>query len=280
MKGAHCADEIIAGTFLLLITPFYYFHRCNVEKFTQPPGNIGNVQYMIVSWIKIVIIFLYTAAVAVLTLLSIPFDRRGNLYHGCARLFARGVLVISGVKVIVEGTGNLDRSKSYIYISNHASQFDIPSIIAGIPDQIRLVYKKELEKVPFMGWALKFGKIYISINRAKGIDAAQSLDEAAKNIRTGASVLLFAEGTRSPDGKLQQFKRGPFYLAIKSGVPVIPVTINGSNKILPKHSTRIRPGIIRLVLANEIKPPQEGGKETELLLRDEVREIIQKNLSE
>jgi 1-acyl-sn-glycerol-3-phosphate acyltransferase len=235
---------------------------------------------MILSWLKIGLIFLYTAIVAVLTLLSIPFDRDGHLYHACAKLFARGVLVIGGVKVVVEGIQHLQPSRSYVYISNHVSQFDIPSIIAGIPDKIRLVYKKELEKVPFMGWALKFGRIYIGINRARGIDAAQSLEEAAERIRTGASVLLFAEGTRSLDGKLQQFKRGPFNLAIKSGVPVVPVTINGSHKILPKHSTRIQPGIIRLVLSNPIEPPKEFGKETELSLRDKIREIIQNNLSE
>ena len=233
---------------------------------------------MIVSWLKIVLIFLYTAVVGVLTIISIPFDRNSRLYHGCARLFARGVLVISGVKVKIEGVEKLDPSRSYIYIANHASQFDIPALIAGIPDRIRLIYKRELHKVPFMGWALKFGKVYISINRAKGMDAAQSLEEAAENIRTGASVLMFAEGTRSPDGKLQQFKRGPFNLAVKSGVSVVPVTIVGSHKILPKHSTRIQPGTINLILSSPINPPTESGKETELFLRDKVREVIEKNL--
>ena len=235
---------------------------------------------MIISWLKIVFIFLYTAVVAVITLLSIPFDPNSSLYHGCARLFARGVLVISGVKVTVRGANHLDPSRSYIYIANHASQFDIPAMIAGIPDQIRLIYKKELEKVPFMGWALKFGKVYISINRARGVDAAHSLEEAAEKIRTGVSVLMFAEGTRSPDGKLQQFKRGPFNLAVKSGVSIVPVAINGSHKILPKHSTRIQPGTIHIILSNPIESPKESGKETELSLRDKVREVIQNNLSE
>jgi 1-acyl-sn-glycerol-3-phosphate acyltransferase len=175
----------------------------------------------------------------------------------------------------VEGLDRVDMSHSHIYVSNHASQFDIPAVIAGIPDQIRIVYKKELEKVPFFGWGLKYPKAYIGVDRGGGQEALQSLDAAAETIRNGASVLLFAEGTRSPDGRLQPFKRGAFNLAVKAGVPVVPLTINGSFSILSKNSLRLRPGTITLVLDEPIAPPARNGKETEMELRDRVHAAIE-----
>jgi len=186
------------------------------------------------------------------------------------------VLAICGVKVKVQGTENVDPSQHYIYVSNHASAFDIPAVVVGIPDQIRIVFKKELEKVPFFGWALKFGG-YITIDRGKSISAMRSLERAAKKIRRGVSVLLFAEGTRSKDGKLQPFKRGAFNLAAKSGVPIIPVTINGSSQILPKHTLKLRPGTIHLVLDKPIPTESCNTKEGELKLMEQVRNAVAKN---
>jgi 1-acyl-sn-glycerol-3-phosphate acyltransferase len=235
---------------------------------------------MILSLLKILFAILNTAFVATLELIITPFHRTGKLFHTLARFWAYGTLKVCGVRVIVEGKENVDFSRSYIYVSNHASQFDIPAVVAAIPDQIRIVYKKELEKIPIFGWGLKYGKTYIGIDRGRGQDAIQSLEKAASRIRNGASVLLFGEGTRSPDGKLQQFKRGPFNLAMRAGVPIVPVAINGSYKILPKHSFRIRPGTITLVLSSPIKPPVNEGKEAELKLRDEVRAAIERNLKE
>ena len=211
------------------------------------------------------------------TILVMPVDREGKLFHGVARMYSRTVLRICGIRLRVEGVENVDFSRSYIYVSNHASQFDIPAVIAGVPDQIRIVYKRELEKIPFFGWGLKFPKVYIAIDRRKGPDAIQSLEAAAEKIRGGASVLLFAEGTRSPDGKLQSFKRGAFNLAVKAAVPVVPLTINGSYAVLPRRSFRIRPGTITLVLDKPINPPAQNGKETELKLREQVESIIRQH---
>lgn len=215
---------------------------------------------------------------ATAALLTAPFTKKGNIYHGIARVWSRGLLIISRVRLKVGGVNLLDPSRSYVYIANHASQFDIPAIIAGIPDQIRVIYKKELEKIPVFGWSLKYNKSYISIDRGHGESAIQSLDAAAEKIRSGTSVILFAEGTRSPDGTLQPFKRGPFNLAVRAGVPVVPVTINGSYAILPKHSSRIRPGTIFITISDPIYPAGSTGKNTELELRDKVHDAILKNL--
>lgn len=232
---------------------------------------------MILSAIKLLLILVWSAFVASLELLITPFHRTGKLYHALARIHARGTLAIAGVHLQVEGIEHVDFSRSYIYVANHASLFDIPAALAGVPDQIRIVYKKELEKIPIFGWGLKYGKTYISVDRSSGADALRTLDEAASKIRNGASVILFAEGTRSPDGKLQQFKRGAFNLAVKAGVPVVPLTINGSWNILKKKSLRITPGTITLILSKPIEPPSADGKESEFRLRDEVRQAIERN---
>jgi 1-acyl-sn-glycerol-3-phosphate acyltransferase len=232
---------------------------------------------MILSILRILFAIAFSAFVATLELLCSPFHKTGHLFHSLARFHARGVLAACGVDVVVDGLSHVDFSRSYIYVANHASMFDIPAVIAGIPDQVRIVYKKELEKIPIFGWGLKYGKTYISIDRGKGPDAIRSLDEAAKKMRNGASVLLFAEGTRTQDGKLQPFKRGAFNLAVKAGVPVVPLTINGSYKILKKGSLRITPGTITLVLSQPIEPPMASGKDTEFQLRDQVHEIIQQH---
>lgn len=232
---------------------------------------------MFISIIKIFINLLLSLLGGVLAILLIPFNSGGRTFHWLARTYSKTVLWVSGVKVKSVGTENIGKNQSYIYVSNHASGFDIPAVIAGIPDQIRIVYKKELEKIPFFGWGLKYGKTYIAIDRQKGTEAARSLEEAAEKIRTGASVLLFAEGTRTLDGKLQPFKRGAFNLAVKAGVPVIPLTINGSYKILPKKKYRLVPGRITLILDKPIVVNKSGGKEEELKLMSEVHKIISKH---
>jgi 1-acyl-sn-glycerol-3-phosphate acyltransferase len=166
-----------------------------------------------------------------------------------------------------------------VYVSNHASLFDIPAVIAGIPDQIRLVYKKELEKLPIFGWGLKWGS-YIGIDRGSRLDAMKSIEEAAQKISRGASVLLYAEGTRTLDGKLQPFKRGAFNIAVKSGVAVVPLTINGTFTILPKRSISVNPGVVELVLERPILVNPAGGKEEELRLTEQVHEAIARHYHE
>ena len=213
---------------------------------------------------------------AVLAILTIPIDRGGRLFHANARNWGRSILALCGIRVHVRGLEKLVAGCTYVYVSNHASAFDIPSILARIPDQIRIIYKKELEKIPIFGWGLKWGS-YIGIERSGSKDAMKSLDRAAKIIREGASVLLYAEGTRTMDGRLQPFKRGAFALAVKSGVPVIPLTVNGSYNILRKQSIVIQPGSVELVLGDPIDVSEKSGKEGEMELMQRVHEAIARN---
>jgi 1-acyl-sn-glycerol-3-phosphate acyltransferase len=151
---------------------------------------------MILTSIKILVAIAVTMWYSILAIGSVLIDRKGTLYHGLARTWAKVVLGIFGVHVHLSGTENLKPGKTYVYVSNHASMFDIPAVIASIPDEIRIVFKKELSYVPIWGWALAVGH-YVSIDRFSAKDAMKSLDAAAEKIRDGASVLLFAEGTRT-----------------------------------------------------------------------------------
>ena len=208
-------------------------------------------------------------------LFVIAFRLGDRVFHAVARGWAHTTLRISGVRVRVKGLEVVDFTRNYVYVSNHASMFDIPAILSAIPDQIRIVYKKELHWIPIFGWGLKFGS-YIAIDRSRGADAMKSLEEAIGKIQDGASVLLYAEGTRTQDGKLQPFKRGAFNLAVKAGAPVVPLTVNGSFGILRKSSCIIRPGIVELALESPI-PVQGSGKEEEMRVMELVHEAIRKN---
>jgi 1-acyl-sn-glycerol-3-phosphate acyltransferase len=207
---------------------------------------------------------------AALVIVTLPMGKKdGHLFHALSRFWAKAILSTCGITVRVRGLENIVRGQSYVYVSNHASLFDIPVVLASIPDQIRIVYKKELEVVPIFGWGLKWGH-YIGIDRRKGSEARRSLEEAAEKIRRGASVLLFAEGTRTLDGKLQPFKRGAFNLALRAGVPVVPLTVNGTFTIMPKHSVSVRPGTVTLVLDTPIETCGVEGKDAERRLMDQV----------
>lgn len=231
---------------------------------------------MVFTSIKILVVVVVTLYYSILAIASVLVDRSGAMYHSIGRRWAKLVLRIFGVSVHLTGLENLEREKTYVYVSNHASMFDIPAVIGNIPDEVRIVYKKELSYVPIWGWSLAVGH-YISIDRFSAKDAMKSLDEAAEKIRGGASVLLFAEGTRTRTGKLQPFKRGAFSLAARSGIPVVPLTINNSFNILPKGSMRVRPADIALIVDKPITTTNIDGRADELKLMEAVREAISKH---
>jgi 1-acyl-sn-glycerol-3-phosphate acyltransferase len=233
---------------------------------------------MLITFIKAIPVLVAGGIFAAATIVAHPFDRTGRFFHWCAKTWSRFILWIFRIRVQVRGWERLASQKRCIYVANHASWMDIPVVLATIPDQIRIVFKKELTKIPVWGWALKIGH-YISIDRARAKDAMGSLDRAAEKIRSGASVLLFAEGTRTKDGNLQPFKRGAFALAAKSGVPIVPLTINNSYTVLPKGSLRVRGGEVSLVLDHPIVTTGISDREGERGLREAVRSVIEKNFT-
>lgn len=168
-----------------------------------------------------------------------------------ARYWGRILCWLAGVRVRVEGMEHIDPAQTYIFAGNHCSQFDIFSFQGYFPHDFRWIAKKELFQVPLFGRAMqKVG--YIPIDRSHGRPALKSLDEAGKRIAAGSSVLIFPEGTRSADGRLQEFKAGAVLLAIKAGVPIVPLAFIGSHEVLPKGALIPKSGEIIIRIGNPI----------------------------
>lgn len=224
------------------------------------------------------VIFLFTTVIlgTVAIFLSL-FDSSGNIPHLVARLWGKIQLRITGTRVRIQGFEQIDPEKSYILVSNHQSTFDIFALLGYLPIQFRWTAKAELFHTPFMGWAMsRIG--YIPIERDSPKKAYRSMLRAAEVVRNGVSVIIFPEGTRSPDGNLQPFKKGVFLLALKSRAPILPITIQGTSRIMRKGDWRTYPGQVRI----QIDPPIETAgtpalKEEELSQR--VRSTLVKNLT-
>lgn len=203
--------------------------------------------------------------------LRVP-HRQGGVYDRAVRGWARGLIRAAGVKVTTVGLERVPVDRPVVYVSNHQSFFDILALAATVPDTMRFVAKKEFQKIPILGPAMKSaGQIFIDRqNRAKAFDAYQ---EAAQAVREGLNAVVFAEGTRSENGELQPFKKGPFVFAIAAQAPVIPVYCAGTFDILPKTSIWVRPGPITLYFGAPI--PTEGMTyEDRGALLERTREVI------
>ncbi len=217
--------------------------------------------------------FLFSLSAFVSTL----FDGTGRLYARHARLWARLSLGLAGVRVTVIGAGHIP-DEPVIFMSNHQSSFDILALLAAMPRQLHWIAKKELFDIPVFGPSMRRGG-YIPLDRGDGRKALQSMDEAAAVIRQGKCVVMFPEGTRTQDGHLLPFKRGGFILARKAGVPVIPVTINGSGRINPAGKIRLYSGDIEIILHSAILAPDDLRKsEAESWMMENVRMNIESAL--
>lgn len=203
------------------------------------------------------------------------FANSENNVHKVARIWGSILLKISSTKVQVIGKENVLRGKPQIFMANHQSDFDILIALAYIPGQFRWIAKKELFAIPVFGQAMRSAG-YIEIDRQNHEKAMHSLDLAALRIREGKSVMTFPEGTRSRDGEIKAFKQGLFYLAIQSGVPIVPISIIGSGAIMPKRSLKVKPGKITLVIDKPITVKGFALENRQELI-NQVRQVIMKN---
>jgi 1-acyl-sn-glycerol-3-phosphate acyltransferase len=220
------------------------------------------------------------ASTAVLGLVAIflsLFDSSGNLSHRVARLWGRIQVWTTGTRVTMRGLEHLDPRRSYILVSNHQSFFDIFSLLGYLPLQFRWIAKAELFRIPLLGWAMNRTG-YISIERDSPKKAYRSMLAAAEKVRNGVSVLIFPEGTRSPDGVLQPFKKGVFLIALKSEAPILPVAIRGTRDIMRKNDWRAYPGHVEIRLFPAIETAGfSTDKEAELSAR--VRRTLLQHLT-
>ncbi|RUM33510.1 MAG: 1-acyl-sn-glycerol-3-phosphate acyltransferase [Desulfobulbus sp.] len=182
------------------------------------------------------------------------------------RIWGKAACWFAGIRVRVEGHENLDPEQTYIFVGNHTSQTDIMTFQGYIPHNFRWIAKKELFAIPLFGAAMRAVE-FIPIDRSRGRQAVKSLNNAARRIAEGSSVLIFPEGTRSPDGHLQPFKTGAIMLAIKAGVPVVPVGFNGTYQALPKGSLLTRGGDVVLRIGAPLPTKDFQAKDKQELAR-------------
>lgn len=206
-----------------------------------------------------------------------PFRWGPAVNHLISRLWARGILFVSGVEVTVEGLHNLIRDRGIIYMANHQSMFDILVLFAHLPVQFRWLAKKELFQIPLFGPALTRAG-HICIDRSDRRAAHRSLLNAAGKIASGVSVIIFPEGSRSPDDQLKPFKPGGFHLAMRSRQPIIPVTIYGTHQVLPKESLDIKPGRVIVSVNSPVPTASYGGRDKPLLM-GRIKKIMQQDLT-
>ena len=213
-----------------------------------------------------------TAIGATVILVLIPFVKAGTLSQLVAVGWARLIGWITPMRVRVEGREHADPEQSYVVVSNHQSQYDILVLYGWLNIDVRWVMKQELRSVPGLGVACeRLGHIYI--DRSDHQAAVASISAARERITDGTSVLFFPEGTRSDDGRLRRFKKGAFRFAIDTGLPILPVTVVGTNEVLPARRYDLRPGRATLVIH---RPVEVRGMTIADLpkLSDRVRKII------
>ncbi len=204
---------------------------------------VNVLQYFVLGLITLV---LGTPAI-LLGILLPGLHFKGRLFRIVSKAFSRATLGIFGIRVEAHGLENIDPRRPYVFMSNHASHADSPALVLAIPQPLHFVFKKELARIPVFGWALlALGQIMV--DRADRRQSRLSLDAGLSGLSGSNSVLVYPEGSRSRDGLLQPFKKGGFHMALRAGLPIVPVRVSGSREIVAAGTLRVRPGTVRIDL--------------------------------
>lgn len=236
--------------------------------------------------IRTIILAIYLIPALILSIPSLmrakALDRKGKLEERNRLAFkvvgkmSRNLIKLSGSQVKVIGEENIPNDEAVLFISNHQSNFDIPLLLGFIDKPKAFIAKVELAKIPILSrWMKAMGCIFI--DRGNVRQSLRAINEGANLLKAGHSLVIFPEGTRSKDGQLGEFKHGSFKLATKSNAPIIPVTIKGANKIMPKGKLAIRPSNVEVIISKPIYIDEEIKKDSRALV-DKVKNIIKENL--
>lgn len=224
---------------------------------------------------------LYTALVpatlicAAMASLTAWIPPRGRYMLFFARVWAWLILTAAGIRLELELDpywNDADDDGRYVFMANHASYVDVPVLLAILPSEVRFAAKRSLFLIPVFGWALAAGG-FIPVDRRDRSKARKVFTTAGDRLAKGASVLFFPEGSRSPDGRLQELERGGFLVALKSGLPIVPVGVEGAWPLLPRHTLRIHPGTVRVRVGAPIDTADLGVRDRRRLV-SEVRTSI------
>jgi 1-acyl-sn-glycerol-3-phosphate acyltransferase len=221
----------------------------------------------------------WSFAAPVAALIGFPWTLLTGDVSFLYRMFTWGAFTgvrLAGVRVEVIGREKLDPSRAYIFMSNHASNLDPPIQIPLIPRRTSVMVKKELFKTPILGSAMRMGSL-VPVDRGNRDAGIEAVTAAKSVIDQGISMTIYIEGKRSFDGKLLPFKKGPFYLAMECGVPVVPMTIVGTHEAMPKKRFAIKPGLVQVVFHPPIEPKDFGDRDS---LMEKVRATIESGLPE
>lgn len=219
-------------------------------------------------------IAVYTVVLGIASITSSFFDRRGHFAHGCARAWSWLILATTGVDVTVEGLDRLVPGKTYVFVANHQSIYDIPVLFWSIPFQLRIIAKESLGSFPMLGPHLKrTGHMLVDRSRP---DKAGIFGWASRLTSNGLSLIVFPEGTRSRDGMMGKFKGGSIMLAMQAGLPLVPISVVGSRHVMKKGELTTRPGHVTLIVHEPIAPDAnlEPSAAQVRELADRVREVI------
>jgi len=223
--------------------------------------------------------FLATGICGTLALAASLVAKTGRTQHRIAQVWARLCVRISGARLTQRGVQNLRRYPVAVYVANHTSYMDTPVVFASLPFQFRILAKKELWSLPFIGWYLaRSGQIPVDASSASA--TLSSLGAGVKALRAGMPLFVFPEGSRTPDGELKEFLAGAAYLAIRAQVPLVPIALSGAYELLPIHTRHFYPCDVTLAAGEPIETKGMTPRQTEELtarLRAEIAEMLAKD---
>lgn len=224
-------------------------------------------------------IFCSTILFGLLAIAGTYIRRNGKPIDVLGRVWSRWILWVCGIELEIFGLERLKPGQSYVLISNHLSNFDIWATLGGMPFTVRFVAKKELLKLPVFGQALAMSD-HIVIDRQDPQSAIDKINRATARTPEGIAILFYAEGTRSRDGKIHEFKKGGVSMALRSGLPIVPLSVSGTRKFLPRGCAVIRPGGRVRVVVGEPIPTAGMSFETRDELNERVRDVVISNYVE
>ena len=219
-------------------------------------------------------IAVYTVVLGIASITSSFFDRKGHFAHRCARWWSRLILVTTGVQVTVEGLERIVPGKTYVFVANHQSIYDIPVLFWSIPFQLRIIAKESLGNFPRLGPHLKrTGHRLVDRSRP---DKAGILGWASRLTSNGLSLIVFPEGTRSRTGMMGKFKGGSILLAMQAGLPLVPISVIGSRHVMKKGELTTRPGHVTLLVHDPIETAGNAEPTPAQIreLAEQVRDVI------
>lgn len=225
--------------------------------------------------IMIPLVIIDTVIMSVLVILSTMLGFSRSMGYYLPMWWARIFCLLSWVKVEVRGRERISKGQTYVFVANHQGAYDIFSIYGYLGHNFRWMMKKSLEQIPLLGFACRVsGHIYVDTTAPKAIK--KTMETAERQLSGGMSVVVFPEGSRTPDGKLKRFKRGAYILATEFNLPVVPVTIDGAYDVMPRSARLPRPGRIVLTIHDPIEAGEAGHDLAELI--DETRRVIASSL--